>query len=107
MQQQQFNHPHQQQPGGILDETLAATAHAQAQQPNGAATPVRLLHARFGGRSHDIPLSVLDLGDQSADAQVIAALANHLDVPREKFAAYAVDRSPNGNFTVRPEAVFG
>ncbi len=68
-------------------------------------TPV--LHIRFDGRSFDIPLSDLDLGALSSDAEIKGALARYINAPEEKFRDYVVDRHDTGNFTVRPEAVFG
>jgi hypothetical protein len=64
-------------------------------------------HVRFAGRSFDIPLTTLDLGALSADGQIKRSIARHLEVPEFKLDAYVVDRHPNGNLTVRPEAVFG
>jgi hypothetical protein len=72
-------------------------------QFNGAA----LLHIRFEGRSFDIPLSDLDVGVMSTDADVMRALAGYLNVPESKFRDYVVDRHETGNLTVRPQAVFG
>jgi hypothetical protein len=72
---------------------------------NGAGSA--LLHIRFEGRSADIPLGDLDVGAASSDAQIKLAVANYLDVPVEKFRHYVVDRHDTGNFTIRPEAVFG
>jgi hypothetical protein len=66
-----------------------------------------VLHVRYDGRSLDIALSVLDLGDLSSDRQVRLALARYLGVPVQRLAAYVVERHSNGNITVRPEAVFG
>jgi hypothetical protein len=66
-----------------------------------------ILHARFDGRSFDIPLSKLDIGSGSNDGEVKAALAWYLDVAESRFRDYVVERHDNGNFTVRPEAVFG
>jgi hypothetical protein len=70
-----------------------------------ADTPV--LHIRFDGRSFDIPLSDLDVGTLSSDAEIKRALAGYLDVPEVKFRDYTIDRHETGNLTVRPEAVFG
>ena len=66
-----------------------------------------MLHARFDGRSFDIPISKLDIGGDSSDRQVKTALAWYLDVAESRFRDYVVERHDNGNFTVRPEAVFG
>jgi hypothetical protein len=74
-----------------------------ANLANGAA----LLHIRFDGRSLDIPLGDLDVGQVSSDAEIKQAIAQYLEVPVEKFRHYVVDRHDTGNLTVRPEAVFG
>jgi hypothetical protein len=66
-----------------------------------------VLHIRFEGRSFDIPLSDLDVGTLSSNAEVKRALAGYLNVPEVKFHDYTVDRHETGNLTVRPEAVFG
>jgi hypothetical protein len=39
--------------------------------------------------------------------QVKTALAQHYDVGLGEFADHFVELNPNGNITVRPEAVFG
>ena len=66
-----------------------------------------LLHIRFDGRSFDIPLSDLDVGPVSSDAEVKQALSGYLNVPERKLRDFVVDRHETGNLTVRPEAVFG
>jgi hypothetical protein len=66
-----------------------------------------VLHVRFDGRSLDVPLSDLDIGPASADAEIKRALARHLEVSAEKLRDFVVDRHQTGNMTVRPEAVFG
>jgi hypothetical protein len=66
-----------------------------------------LAHIRFEGRSLDVPLSTLDVGPHSSDADVKRALARYLEVPEGKLRDYVIDRHPTGNLTVRPEAVFG
>jgi hypothetical protein len=66
-----------------------------------------VVHVRFDGRSHDIPLSDLDVGPLSSNEAIKRALARHLEVPEAKFRDYVIDRHETGNLTVRPEAVFG
>lgn len=66
-----------------------------------------LIHVRFEGRSRDIPLGELDIGNASSDGDIKRALARHLEVPEARFRDYAIDRHETGNMTVRPEAVFG
>ena len=79
-----------------------------ATQLNGRNTGTGpVAHVRFAGRSFDISLSAMDLGVLSADGQIRRAIARYLDVPEHKLDAYVVDRHPNGNLTLRPEAVFG
>lgn len=74
---------------------------------NNNDTSAGLLHVRFDGRSCDVPLNDLDIGNLSTDEQVKNRLATYLSVPVEKFTYYKVDRHETGNMTVRPEAVFG
>lgn len=66
-----------------------------------------VLHVRFAGRSLDVPLSVLDIGVASTDSQLKQAVARHLDVNPSQLNDYVVDRHSNGNWTLRPEAIFG
>jgi hypothetical protein len=65
------------------------------------------LHIRFEGRSIDVNLNELDIGDRSTDAQIRNAVADHLGVPVAKLQAFAIDRAASGEMTLRPEAVFG
>jgi hypothetical protein len=41
------------------------------------------------------------------DAQIKQQLARHFDVAVGDFAPYVVDRGPNGDLIIRPEAVYG
>ena len=66
-----------------------------------------VLHVRFGGRSTDVPLAGLGLTSASDDRQVKHRLAEYLEISPGQLDAYVVDRHPNGNLTLRPEAVFG
>ena len=66
-----------------------------------------VLHVRYGGRSMDVPLGGLDLTAASGDREIKQRLAAYLEVNPRQLDAYAVDRHPNGNLTLRPEAVFG
>jgi len=67
----------------------------------------RQVHVRFDGRSWDVPLRTLDIGNGSSDDEVREALAQYLEVPVRKLASCVVERHASGNMTVRPEAVFG
>jgi hypothetical protein len=64
-------------------------------------------HVRYNGRSLDVPLGALMLPIGASDVQFKVALANWLDVPARNFNDYVLDRHPNGNVTLRPQAVFG
>jgi hypothetical protein len=66
-----------------------------------------VIHVRFEGRSFDLPLAELDLGEASSDADIKRAVARSLDISEAKLCDYVVDRHETGNLTVRPEAVFG
>ena len=72
------------------------------------ATQIPMLHLRYDGGSHDVPLTEVDLGDAATDAQIREAAATHLSVPLSKMAGYVVDRNTEtGDITLRPQAVFG
>lgn len=66
-----------------------------------------LLHIRVDGRSLDIPLRDIDVGDLSSDREVTAATARYLDVPARMLRDHVIDRHETGNLTIRPQAVFG
>lgn len=66
-----------------------------------------VIHIRFEGKSQDISVSELDIGRASTDEQIKSAVAGFLDVEAEKLENYVIERHENGNYTVRPEAVFG
>jgi hypothetical protein len=81
----------------LLEQVVAQTQDANARQ----------IHIRFEGRSSDIPQSELDIGEASTDDQIRQAVATHLGVPPNKLLAFALDKTANGNITLRPEAQFG
>ena len=66
-----------------------------------------VIHIRFEGKSQDIPVSELDIGRASTDEQIKSAVANFLDVETAQLENYVIQHHKNGNYTVRPEAVFG
>jgi hypothetical protein len=67
-----------------------------------------MLHVRVEGRSYDIALVELNIGEDSTDNQIRNAAADWLRIPPEKLRAMAVDRNPQTNsITMHPEAVFG
>ena len=65
------------------------------------------IHVRFNGRSFDIPAHDLDIGAASSNGAVKSALADYLNLPERELRDYVVERHETGNWTVRPEAVFG
>lgn len=66
------------------------------------------LHVRYEGRSIDLVTDDLDIGDESTDHDIRAAVATALEVPANKLAAFTVDRNPETlDITLRPQAVFG
>jgi len=72
-----------------------------------------MVHVRWDNKSWDWPGADIDIGDGSTDAQIREAVARRLGQEQEPGAApvgkllnFAVDRTP-GNFTLRPEAIFG
>jgi hypothetical protein len=71
------------------------------------AAPARVIHVRLDGRSYDLPLDRLGVSEPATDEQVKAAVARHLEVPANRLSESVVDRHPNGNLTIRPEAVYG
>ena len=66
-----------------------------------------VIHIRYEGKSHDIPVAEFDIGQASTDNQIKAAVANFLEVEVDKLENYVVEHHENGNFTIRTEAVFG
>ncbi len=66
-----------------------------------------MVHVRFEGRSYDLAERDLNVTEATTEAEIKQRLAQHFDVSSERFRLYVVDRAPNGNLVVRPEAVYG
>jgi hypothetical protein len=68
-----------------------------------------MIHIRFEGRSYDLDERDVRLDARSVadDGELRSTLAGHLDVAPERFDGYIVERRPNGDLIVRPEAVYG
>lgn len=66
-----------------------------------------MIHLRVNGRSEDVPVQELGLGRYVDARDVKVAVARHLGMSPERLAPYTVETHPNGNLTVRPQAVFG
>lgn len=71
------------------------------------ATHGPVLHIRYEGTSRDIPLELLQIEAGASDNDIRAAVARYLDVGIDRLRNYVVERHSTGNFTLRPEAVFG
>ncbi len=69
--------------------------------------PGPMLHIRYRGQSQNIALDDLGVEPRATTQQIRAAAARWLDVAPDALAAYVVEAEPNGNYTLRPEAVFG
>jgi len=82
-----------------------------------------MIHVKYEGRSDAIEFDSLFPAERYVsigiapgttptpqtvtDAQVRIALAQHYDVGLDEFEEHFIEINPNGNITVRPEAVFG
>ena len=66
-----------------------------------------MIHLRFEGRSYDLSEKKLGIRAGHGNDQIRERLAQHLDVGIGRLKAYVVDRRPNGDLIVRPEAVYG
>lgn len=66
-----------------------------------------MVHVRFEGRSYDITETQLGVTVRMNDTTVKERLSQHFDVKRDRFESYVVDRRPNGDLIIRPEAVYG
>jgi len=64
-----------------------------------------MLHVRYNGRSFDVNERALGLG--MTDAEIKELVAQRLEVGLGRLEDYVVDRRPNGDVIVRPEAVYG
>lgn len=66
-----------------------------------------MVHIRFEGRSYDIKSVELGLEQSMSDSAIKQRLAQYFDVVINCFEYYVIDRRPNGDLIVRPEAVYG
>lgn len=68
-----------------------------------------MIHVRFEGRSYDLDERALNVSTKLSisDAELKRRLAEYLDVAASRLDFYVVDRRPNGDLVVRPEAVYG
>ena len=66
-----------------------------------------MLHVRYDGRSFDVNEHMLGLHGALTDVEIKQLVAQHLEVGLGCLEGYVVDRRPNGDVIVRPEAVYG
>ena len=66
-----------------------------------------VIHVRVQGRSRDVALDMLDIGQGSSDEAVRESLARFLELDPALFKDTVIERHENGNMTLRPEALFG
>jgi hypothetical protein len=68
-----------------------------------------MIHVRFEGRSIDLDERTLNISTTVTigDAELKHRLAGYLDVAISRFDYHVVDRRPNGDLVIRPEAVYG
>lgn len=66
-----------------------------------------MVHIRYDGRSVDVSETELRVSAGMNDAEIRERVARHLDLGPKQLEFYVVDRTPNGDMIVRPEAVYG
>jgi hypothetical protein len=64
------------------------------------------LHVRFNGRSEDLDLATLGLGQDAGDTELRAALARRYDCAVGDLAGYVIAREPQA-IIIRPIAFYG
>ncbi len=65
------------------------------------------VHVRYGGHSQRLSVAQLGLPANADNHALKAAVARWLEVPVAHLNFHVVERHDNGNFTLRPQAVFG
>ncbi|MBR8829847.1 MAG: hypothetical protein N5P05_001196 [Chroococcopsis gigantea SAG 12.99] len=66
-----------------------------------------MVHIRFEGRSLDLPETLLGINTSTNDGAVKERVSRHLEVNTNRLDDYVIDRRPNGDLIIRPEAVYG
>ncbi len=64
------------------------------------------VHVRISGRSEEFSLATLSLQANATDAQVMNAVARHLDLPVSALNKHTIVRTSQA-IIVRPEAIYG
>jgi hypothetical protein len=95
----------------VLHQSFEARAKAWidtlVSDTTAPTTPTRMVHIRIQGRSVDVPLVELGLTTASSAHQILQVLASYLGLTQRQMDAMMLDQSPNGNWILRPAAVFG
>lgn len=65
------------------------------------------IHFMFDGRTSDIDLNDLDVGNGSTDGQIRQAVAEHQGIPLAKIQQWEVHRLPTGHMNLSPPATWG
>lgn len=66
-----------------------------------------MVHIRYEGRSRDLSEAQLRIEAGMSDRDIKRQVARHFDHDPKHLEFYVVDRTPNGDLVVRPEAVYG
>ena len=66
-----------------------------------------MMHIRFDGESCDVIESRLGLGNGATESEIREAVGRYLELDIDEAQTLVVDRTPDGDLLVRPEAVFG
>jgi hypothetical protein len=66
-----------------------------------------MVHIRYDGRSVDVREEQLRVNAGMTDREIKEQVARHFDLGLKQLDFYVVDRTPQGDLVVRPEAVYG
>jgi len=66
-----------------------------------------MVHVRYDGRSVDLREEQLRVHAGMSDREIKEQVARHFDLVPKGLDFYVVDRTPQGDLVVRPEAVYG
>jgi hypothetical protein len=66
-----------------------------------------MVHIRYEGRSVELSEAQLSIHAGMSDAEIKERVAHRFDAGAKQLEFYVVDRTPNGDLVVRPEAVYG
>lgn len=67
----------------------------------------RRVHVRYAGRSFEVALAELPVNENPNGGGLRRALAEYMDVSLDALRDYVIEEHENGNWTLRPQAVFG